>query len=209
MHQHLWIAFDLSAAGAGRIFPLAHHWRKDDGELSSICVCLKTSTQLHFPLFCYCFSLFACLGSMSSPSEIVNSLMFLFQNFATQHFLVILETISQIFTELCFLLMESKILNYKCYKITFYYLSPVYLQEIPSVICYCDFLVALVVKNQPANAGAIRDLGSIPGSGRSSGGGHGNPLVFLPGESRTEEPGRLQSIGLHTESDTTVVTEHF
>ena len=146
---------------------------------------------------------------MSSPSEIVNSLMFLFQNFATQHFLVILETISQIFTELCFLLMESKILNYKCYKITFYYLSPVYLQEIPSVICYCDFLVALVIKNQPANAGAIRDLGSIPGSGRSSGGGHGNPLIFLPGESRTEEPGRLQSIGLHTESDTTVATEHF
>ena len=33
--------------------------------------------------------------------------------------------------------------------------------------------VALVVKNTPANAG---DSGSIPGSGRSPGGGHGNPL---------------------------------
>ena len=35
--------------------------------------------------------------------------------------------------------------------------------------------MALVVKNQPANAGDIRDIGSIPGSGRSPGGGHGNP----------------------------------
>ena len=33
-----------------------------------------------------------------------------------------------------------------------------------------------MVKNLPANAGDIRDAGSIPGSGRSSGGGHGDPL---------------------------------
>ena len=31
-------------------------------------------------------------------------------------------------------------------------------------------------KNSPANAGDIRDAGSIPGSGRSPGGWHGNPL---------------------------------
>ena len=36
--------------------------------------------------------------------------------------------------------------------------------------------VALMVNNPPANAGDIRDSGSIPGSGRSHGGGHGNPL---------------------------------
>ena len=36
----------------------------------------------------------------------------------------------------------------------------------------------LVVKNLPANAGDIRDMGSIPGSGRSPGGGHGNPLQY-------------------------------
>ena len=36
--------------------------------------------------------------------------------------------------------------------------------------------VALVVKNPPANAGDARDLGSIPGSGRSPEGGDGNPL---------------------------------
>ena len=36
--------------------------------------------------------------------------------------------------------------------------------------------VALVVKNLPATAGDIRDMGSSPGSGRCPGGGHGNPL---------------------------------
>ena len=36
--------------------------------------------------------------------------------------------------------------------------------------------VALVVKNLPANAGDTRDASSIPGSGRSPGGGHGDPL---------------------------------
>ena len=36
--------------------------------------------------------------------------------------------------------------------------------------------VVLVVKNPSANAGGIRDMGSIPGSGRSPGGGYGNPL---------------------------------
>ena len=36
--------------------------------------------------------------------------------------------------------------------------------------------VVLVVKNLPANARDKRDTGSIPGSGRSPGGGHGNPL---------------------------------
>ena len=36
--------------------------------------------------------------------------------------------------------------------------------------------VVLVVKNPPASAGDIRDVGLIPGSGRSPGGGHGNPF---------------------------------
>ena len=43
--------------------------------------------------------------------------------------------------------------------------------------------VALVVKNPPANARDLRDVGSIPGSGRSPGEENGNPLQFLPGES--------------------------
>ena len=36
--------------------------------------------------------------------------------------------------------------------------------------------VALVVKNLPANAGDIRDVGLTPGLGKSPGGGHSNPL---------------------------------
>ena len=35
-----------------------------------------------------------------------------------------------------------------------------------------------VVKNMPANAGGIRDTGSIPESGRSPGGGHGDPVQY-------------------------------
>ena len=36
--------------------------------------------------------------------------------------------------------------------------------------------VTLGVKNPPANAGDIKNVGSVPGSGRSPGGGHGNTL---------------------------------
>ena len=39
-------------------------------------------------------------------------------------------------------------------------------------------MVALVVKNPPANAGDIRNVGSIPGSGRFPGGRHGNLLQY-------------------------------
>ena len=38
--------------------------------------------------------------------------------------------------------------------------------------------MALVVKNLPINAGDLRGAGSIPGLGRSPGGGHGNPLQY-------------------------------
>ena len=44
--------------------------------------------------------------------------------------------------------------------------------------------VALVVKNLPANAGNRKDMGLIPGLGRSSGGGHSN----LPQYSFLENP---------------------
>ena len=49
--------------------------------------------------------------------------------------------------------------------------------------------VVLVVKNPPTNGGDVRDMGSIPRSGRfPRGGGHGNPLQKIP---RTEELGGL------------------
>ena len=39
-------------------------------------------------------------------------------------------------------------------------------------------LFTFQVKNPPANAREVRDAGSIPGSERSPGGGHGNPLHY-------------------------------
>ena len=47
--------------------------------------------------------------------------------------------------------------------------------------------VALLVKNPPANAGDIRDVGLIPGSGRFPGGGHGNPLQYSCLENPTDK----------------------
>ena len=67
--------------------------------------------------------------------------------------------------------------------------------------------VALVVKNPPANAGDIRDVGSIPGLGRSPGGGHGNPLPYSCLEMPwTGAPGR--GPWAHKELDITGATEH-
>ena len=56
-------------------------------------------------------------------------------------------------------------------------------------------------KESACNAG---DLGSIPGLGRSPGGGNGNPLQYscLENPMNREEPGRLQSVGVQ-ELDTT------
>ena len=63
--------------------------------------------------------------------------------------------------------------------------------------------MVLVVKNPPANAGDIRDVGSIPGSGRISGGGHGNPLQYSCLENSHGQRS-LVDYGLcgHKESDT-------
>ena len=38
--------------------------------------------------------------------------------------------------------------------------------------------MSLVAKNLPGNAGDIKDMGLIPGLGRSPEGGHGNPLHY-------------------------------
>ena len=50
---------------------------------------------------------------------------------------------------------------------------------------------------EPANAGDVRNMGSIHGSGRSPGERYGNPFQYsCLGNPRTEEPGGLQSISL-------------
>ena len=66
--------------------------------------------------------------------------------------------------------------------------------------------VALVVKNPPANAGDVRDKGSIFGSERSPGGGMATlSSIFAWEIPWTEEPSELRSIGLqrvrHNSSD--------
>ena len=53
--------------------------------------------------------------------------------------------------------------------------------------------VALGVKNPPANAGDVRDAGSIPGLGRSPGERHGNPLQYSCLENPTDR-GAWQSV---------------
>ena len=40
-----------------------------------------------------------------------------------------------------------------------------------------------MLKNLPSNAGDVGNMGSIPALGKFPGGGHGNPLRCLPGES--------------------------
>ena len=60
-----------------------------------------------------------------------------------------------------------------------------------------DFPSSAMVNTLPTNAGDLRDVGLIPGLGRSPGGGYDNPLQYsswrIPW---TEEPGGMQSMGL-------------
>ena len=61
----------------------------------------------------------------------------------------------------------------------------------------------LVVKNLPANAGDIRDTGSIPGSGRSPGGGNGYLLQYFSWRIPwTEKPCGWAIVQRTTESQT-------
>ena len=62
-----------------------------------------------------------------------------------------------------------------------------------------------MVKNPPASAGDIRDAGSIPGLGRSPGGGHGNPLQYSCLENATDR-GAWQAI-LHRVPQESNMTE--
>ena len=68
--------------------------------------------------------------------------------------------------------------------------------------------MALVVKNPPTNAGDIRDVGSIPGSGRSPGEGHVNPLQYSCLENPIDREAWWATVHRVAESDTTEVTKH-
>ena len=66
--------------------------------------------------------------------------------------------------------------------------------------------MALLVKNLPANAGDMRDAGSIPGLGRSTGGGHGNLLQYSCLENSTDRGAWQATVHGITELDTTEAT---
>ena len=63
--------------------------------------------------------------------------------------------------------------------------------------------MGLVVKNLPAIAGDARDSGSIPGSGRCPGGGHGSPLQYFCLENPMDRGAWWATVHGVTESDTT------
>ena len=63
-----------------------------------------------------------------------------------------------------------------------------------------------MVKNLPASAGDIRDMGSIPGSGRSLGEGHGNPLQDSCLESPVDRGAQRATVHMVAESDMTEAT---
>ena len=64
----------------------------------------------------------------------------------------------------------------------------------------------LVVKNLPANIGDARDVGSIPGLGRSPGRGHGNPLQYSCLENSMDRGAWWTIVHRVTESDMTEAT---
>ena len=69
-------------------------------------------------------------------------------------------------------------------------------------------LVVLVVKNPPANAGVVRDVGLIHGSGGFPGGGHGNPLLYSCLENLMDRGAWWATVHSMAESDMTEATQH-
>ena len=63
-----------------------------------------------------------------------------------------------------------------------------------------------MVKNPPANAEDVRDMGSIPGLGRSPGGGHGNLLQYSCLENPMDRGAWRATVHRVAESDMTEAT---
>jgi len=70
------------------------------------------------------------------------------------------------------------------------------------VILICPDQMELVVKNLLANAGDKRDVDSIPRSGKSSGGGHSNPLQYSSLENPMDRGALRGTVHRVTKSET-------
>ena len=78
----------------------------------------------------------------------------------------------------------------------FHYIIYIYTHTYVCIYVYIGFPAGSVVKNPPANAGDLRDVCSIPGSGRSLEGGMATHSSLLACKILwIEEPGGLQSMG--------------
>ena len=67
---------------------------------------------------------------------------------------------------------------YYNYVIYIYYINCTIMLFLHNFVTYYFFPGGAVVKSSPANTGAARNTCSIPGLGRTPGGGHGNPLQY-------------------------------
>ena len=90
-------------------------------------------------------------------------------------------------------------------------LSLIFIEIIPpNRVCSGTKIIAeqsLVVKNPPANAGDVRDMGSVPGL-RFPGGGNGNTLQYYCLENPMDRGAWQATIHRLTESDRTEATQH-
>ena len=82
------------------------------------------------------------------------------------------------------------------------------MQDIPPILGTVTSQMAQVVKNPFANAGDTGNVGSIPGSGRSPGGGNGSPLQYSCLENPIDRGAWRAKVHEITELDTAEVSEH-
>ena len=71
---------------------------------------------------------------------------------------------------------------------------------------YASLVLLVVKKKMPSSAADVRDMGSIPGLGRSPGGGHGNPLQHSCLENPMQRGAWQTAVHRIAESDKTEIT---
>ena len=83
-------------------------------------------------------------------------------------------------------------------------LDPKYMETLKKYMCVCVYIGfpgGTMGKEPTCNAGDIRDMGSMPGSGRSPGGGHGNPLQYSCLENSMDRRASWATVHRVAESD--------